>query len=171
VVLAADFCLRTGHLSTVYLGQGCAYEDVVEKLKQETYAMRRAHPNAGIVWVSHFPPLVDVDHKLRLLAPERVLLAAQETGVRNIIAGHLHRNQVNTYAGVNVICTGTAASRGIDVLRGLWLQRFDIQVGSNGEVELRVTSYCYKPVETAFVEQQSASSRDQTVSTHRGALR
>lgn len=155
-VVAADFCLRTGHLGSVYLGQGCAYADVVDKLKQETYAVRHTHPNAGVVWISHFPPLMDVDHKLRLLASEGVLIAAQEAGVRYIIAGHLHRNQINTYADVNVICTGTATSKGIGELRGFWLQRFDIEVRSDGEIAMHVISYRYRAVETAFVEQRPA---------------
>jgi 3',5'-cyclic AMP phosphodiesterase CpdA len=153
-VIAADFCLQHVYGATDYLGQGCAYEDVVTALVEETDIIRIANPNVGIVWISHFPPLLDIDHSLKLLETERLLNAARDNGIRYVIAGHLHRNQFNTYADINVICTGTASCTGAGELHGYWIQQFDVGVEPAGDVSVTLTKYRYKHVEGAFIEQK-----------------
>jgi 3',5'-cyclic AMP phosphodiesterase CpdA len=153
-LIAADFCLRSAGSGTVYLGQGHAYEDVVDALVRQTREVRAASPKAGIVWISHFPPLLNVDHSLKLWGAIRLLNEARRNGISHVIAGHLHRNQVNTYADVEVICTGTASCTGAGELHGYWIQLLDIDVEPDGGVSIALTKYRYKPLEARFVRQR-----------------
>jgi 3',5'-cyclic AMP phosphodiesterase CpdA len=153
-LIAADFCLQNTFNATVYLGQGNAYDEVIAALISETAAIRAADANVGVVWISHFPPLLDVDLSLRLLGAERLLDAARENGVRHVIAGHLHRNQVNTYSDVDVICTGTASSTSIGELHGFWIQGLDTDVGPLGDVSITLSKFRYKHSELAFILQR-----------------
>jgi hypothetical protein len=154
-LIAADFCLQ--RLSTVgYLGQGYAYQKVIAALVDETIKIKASNPGVGVVWISHFPPLLDVNIGLKLLKAERLLKAAKENGVRYVVAGHLHRNQVNTYSDVDIICTGTAASNSYKIgdMHGFWIQRLDVDVESAGDVSIGLTKFRYKPVECAFLHQK-----------------
>jgi 3',5'-cyclic AMP phosphodiesterase CpdA len=153
-LVAADFCLQNLYSSRIYLGQGNAYERVVNALIERTASVKTVNPNGGIVWISHFPPLLNVDASLKLLGAQRLLVAAQQAGVRHIVAGHLHRNQVNTYADVDVICTGTAASTGTGELHGFWIQRLNIDVDPSGEVSIALDRFRYKQSELAFIQQR-----------------
>jgi hypothetical protein len=139
----------------LYPGQGNAYKEIVDALVKETSVIRGANPNVGIVWISHFPPLLDVENSLKLLAAERLLKAARDNRIRHVIAGHLHRTQLNTYSEMNVICTGTASCMGTGELYGYWIQRIDIDVGPAGDVSAALTKYRYIPLEIEFMEQKS----------------
>jgi DNA repair exonuclease SbcCD nuclease subunit len=154
-LIAADFCLQ-GLSAIGYLGQGYAYQKVITALVDETIKIKASNPGVGVVWISHFPPLLDVDISLKLLKPERLLNAATENGVRYVVAGHLHRNQINTYSDVEIVCTGTAASNSCKIgdLHGFWIQRLDVDVESTGVVSMDLTKFRYRPVECAFVEQK-----------------
>jgi len=152
-LIAADFCLQSAFSGTVYLGQGNAYEDVIAALVEETAAVRATYPNGGIVWVSHFPPLLDVDLSLRLLGAERLINAARDNNVRYVLAGHLHRSQVNTYVDLEVICTGSASSKSIGEVYGFWIQGLDIEVDPFGSLSIALSPSRYKPSEIAFVRQ------------------
>ncbi|WP_439407923.1 metallophosphoesterase family protein [Bradyrhizobium sp. DASA03076] len=153
ILLAADFCLKKLSDATVYLGQGYAYEDVITSLEVQTQMIRSAEPKAGVIWLSHFPPLLDVDHGLMLRHSERLLLAARRNGIRFIISGHLHRNQMNSYSDVDVICTGTASCMGAGELHGYWMQRLDVDVGPTGEVSIAPVRYRYRHQDSAFLKQ------------------
>jgi DNA repair exonuclease SbcCD nuclease subunit len=89
-LIAADFCLRRAQDARVYLGQGCAYPNVVKALVKETRAIRDANPNVGIIWVSHFPPLRGLKESESLLQADKLIDAADKNLVRHVIAGHLH---------------------------------------------------------------------------------
>jgi hypothetical protein len=152
-LISADFCLQNARSAQVYVGQVNAYRRVVTTLIEETAAIRRAIPNIGVIWITHFPPLLDGDRTLRLLGARRLLDAARQNGVRHVVAGHLHRNQVNTYSDVEVICTGTASSNSIGELYGFWIQTLDIDVDSLGDVSIVLTKFRYKNSELAFIRQ------------------
>jgi DNA repair exonuclease SbcCD nuclease subunit len=150
-VIAADFCLKKALNAPVYLGQGRAYAHVVKALLKKTAGVRVENPNVGVVWVSHFPPLLEVDISLRLLYPERLLNAARKANVSHIIAGHLHRNQVNVYSNVEVICTGSASSTGAGELHGNWMYGLDVEVSAQGRISVSKQPFQYHPAEAAFI--------------------
>jgi len=99
-----------------------------------------------------FPPLLDVDLALRLLRPQRLLNAARINGVRHIIAGHLHRNQINTYSNVEVICTGSGSSTGAGELHGNWMYGLDVEVNGHGTVSISKQPFQYNAAEASFME-------------------
>jgi predicted phosphodiesterase len=97
----------------------------------------------------HFPPLLDVEPELRLRSASDVLELAQKLEVRHIVAGHLHRDQVVNYNGVEVICTGSAASD----LRHYYgnsirILDFDVQ---GARLSLNHTLVRYDAAEAAFL--------------------
>jgi 3',5'-cyclic AMP phosphodiesterase CpdA len=111
ILAFADFCmpnLKKGR-SCIW-GQGLAGRGTVDGLESLTIRLREEAPMSAIIWILHFPPLIDVEKKLRLRRAQRVLDAAIRTGVRKIFAGHLHRDQDTPYSEVQVICTASAAS-------------------------------------------------------------
>jgi 3',5'-cyclic AMP phosphodiesterase CpdA len=148
--VGADFCLHKVRNATIYVGQGRAYKHVVEALVQNTADLRARYHNLGVVWVTHFPPLLDVNNTLKLLRPERLLSAARSNGVQHVIAGHLHRNQINSYAGVEIICTGSATSTGAGELYGNWIYQFNIDVAEQGDLVIEKLPFQYEPAEAAF---------------------
>ena len=95
------------------------------------------------MWITHFPPLLQIDNTLKLLYPKNVLKAAMANGVRHIIAGHLHRDQVNNYSDVTVFCTGSASSTSAGELYGNWIDWFDIEVTNNGVVSINKVAIRY----------------------------
>lgn len=151
-LIAADFCL-TNPAATPYFGQGRANPHVVAAMVEETRAIKAADPNVGIVWISHFPPLLDVEHHSKLWGAKKLLRAARDNNVKYVISGHLHRNQINAYPDINVICTGTASSMGCGELYGYWIQRLDVEVESAGNVSMALTKYRYKHADCEFVEE------------------
>lgn len=149
-LISSDFCLQNVRSAAVYLGQGRAYLKIVNDLVEKTEMVRAANPDIGIIWVTHFPPLLNLDYELKLLRPERLLTAARANGVRQIIAGHLHRNQINHYADVEVICTGSASSVSAGEIRGNWIFRFDVEVEADGIVSIEKTGFQYRPEDGIF---------------------
>jgi DNA repair exonuclease SbcCD nuclease subunit len=149
-LLGADLCLHNVRKATNYLGQGRAYKHIIQQLVQRTTVLRDEDSNVGIVWVTHFPPLLDVDNTLRLLSAERLLHAATASGVQYIIGGHLHRNQTNRYSTAEVICTGSASSTGAGELYGNWISAFDVEVTHDGIVSVTTKTFQYIAVDAAF---------------------
>jgi hypothetical protein len=110
-LVSADFCLqKLRNAPANVCGQGLANAHTVDALIAETSAVKARHSDVGIIWIVHFPPLLDVERGLRLRFAQRVLDAAKVSKVRTIIAGHLHRNQLNYYGDIEMICTGSVAS-------------------------------------------------------------
>jgi hypothetical protein len=111
VLIFADFCiprLKSGR--TGIWGQGLAGRVTIQNLKSLTTRFQREFADAPVIWVLHFPPLLDVEDKLRLRGARDVLEAAVSAGVRKIFAGHLHRDQDTPYSEVEVLCTASASS-------------------------------------------------------------
>lgn len=122
IVLCADFSLREKSDQDCifgYLGQGRAYQNICDELVLETQFCREQHPNALIVWASHFPPKFDherVGPRLRLLDEDKLLTAAADAEVRVIFSGHTHISKAYTVLGsrVVVVCAGTPIAFGKD---------------------------------------------------------
>lgn len=149
-LLSADLCLRQiSHAPLNVWGQGMAYENTLEALKNLTSDVAAQYPDSGRLWILHFPPLLDVEPALALRSASDVLDAAKSVGIKYIIAGHLHRNQQNNYDGVEVICTGTASSD-LRAYYGNSIRLFDIEV-SGGDLSLSQTLYRYRPSEASFI--------------------
>jgi DNA repair exonuclease SbcCD nuclease subunit len=151
-IIAADFCLQQRADGPVWVGQGYAYRHVIDKLVQETNAVRSTYPDIGVLWISHFPPLSECENSSKLFCASDLLQAAQENGIRFVLAGHLHRNHIYPEVGVEIVCTGTASSLGDGETRGYWIQKLEIEVGKTGELQIDITSYNYKHEDVAFVE-------------------
>jgi predicted phosphodiesterase len=90
------------------------------------------------------------ENVLRLRSAKQVLEAAKANGVTHIIAGHLHSNQVVSYEGVEIICTGSAASD-LRAMYGNWIQLLKIDVHID-RLALAKKMLRYEAREGAFVE-------------------
>lgn len=148
-LLSADLCLR--RISDAPLnvwGQGMAYKNTLEALQDMTSDVAVHYPDSGRLWILHFPPLLDVEPALALRSASKVIDAAKSVGIKYIIAGHLHRDQYNSYDGVEVICTGTAASDW-RAYYGNSIRLFNIDTTA-GDLSLSHTLYRYKPNEASF---------------------
>jgi DNA repair exonuclease SbcCD nuclease subunit len=148
-LLSADMCLKTAGASTKAWGQGKAYRETVEALLQMTSEVRRDYPDSGILWILHFPPLLNVEASLALRSASDVITAAKTAGIKYIIAGHLHRDQQNNYDGIEIICTGSASSD-MNMKYGNSVRLFDIEV-AEGRFALSQKIYRYQPQEGAFI--------------------
>lgn len=150
-LIAADFCIQSASDSPLNLwGQGMAYRGTIDLLVEMTNKVRADYPDSGVLWVLHFPPLLDVEPSLALRAASDVIDAARTIDVRYILAGHLHRDQQNPYDGVEVICTGSAASD-MNERYGNSIRLLDIEL-TGGNMTLMSTSYRYVAHEAAFIE-------------------
>lgn len=110
-LIGADFCLQaSGAPLSTHWGRGAVNQNTLSALEAETNLLQKQNDGIGIVWVLHFPPLLDVEASLKLESAKDALDRARSLGVRYVLAGHLHRNQQVNYNGVEVICTGSAAS-------------------------------------------------------------
>jgi Calcineurin-like phosphoesterase len=160
-LVASDFCLQEGLNPVDYLGRGNAYDEVIWNLVEETNAIRYCFRGIGVVWISHFPPMEDVESDLMLKNGKRLIEAAIKSRVGYMLCGHLHRDYARTcsddFSGsyVEIICTGTAASTGKGEFDGYWIQRLDVEVDSVGNVSVVPTKFRYQHSQSAFVPKYS----------------
>lgn len=99
-IIASDFSLRnTRHAewSNLFVNaysQGKAYDDVVRNCMAETQAFKTEHEGTKdvfIIWAVHFPPVPEQGKSyMKFLDRQRVLLAANNSGVSLILSGHTH---------------------------------------------------------------------------------
>lgn len=117
-IVGADLTLRDAGDASVpafgQLGQGRANTAVIEALVQETETLRAASPEAGVVWVVHFPPdFRELSPVLELVDSSRLVNAAVASGVEHVIAGHTHEPRIYDCRAadgrsVRILCAGTA---------------------------------------------------------------
>jgi len=115
-VLAADFSLRSPKDCNPWplnrYSQGRAYEDILEKLESKTKNLKRGHGGPiAILWAIHFPPEYPNIHScMKLLKSEALIRAANDCGVRAVLAGHIHKRKRyrTTAMSFEVLCAGTA---------------------------------------------------------------
>jgi len=150
-LVAADFCCRANSMPiNANLGEGEVYADTLAELETETVRLRTENPGIAILWVFHFPPIIDMEADLQLKAAKDAVAKAIALDVSYILAGHLHRNQKIEYTGVEIICTGSAASELRD-FHGNWIRIFEIENGPTGLSEPTHETYRYDPRHAAFV--------------------
>lgn len=118
VVLGADFSLKQlGDHDGLFgwLAQGRVYDDVLQQLihKTEEVVAKHSEYSEGclcILWSVHFPPgFPHISSAHRLLFEAQLTKAANNCGVRAILAGHTHE-QVRYRkpgTGFDVLCCGT----------------------------------------------------------------
>jgi 3',5'-cyclic AMP phosphodiesterase CpdA len=148
-LIAADFCLKGSAEAPFRLwGQGSAEGGTLGELVAKTAKIKNEKSGAAIIWVLHFPPLLDVEQQLLLRSSRKVIEAARSQNVRYIIAGHLHRDQTNNYHGVDVICTGSASSD-MHEAYGNTIQLFEVEV-TGSHMSLSRQLYRYRAVDGAF---------------------
>jgi hypothetical protein len=153
-LVAADFCCQPTPfpLNVMTLGEGEVYAQTLAQLEAETVRLRNENPGIAILWIFHFPPIMNVERELRLRAAQDAVNKALALGVPFILAGHLHRNQMVQYAGVEVVCTGSAASE-LRPTYGNWIRIVEIDNGPTGLSAPRHETYLYNPRHAAFVRQ------------------
>ncbi|HEX8664939.1 MAG TPA: metallophosphoesterase [Beijerinckiaceae bacterium] len=136
-VISGDFCLRSQEDASrpriiFRYGQGNVYGDVLDRMKSETESV-----NAGAIWVIHFPPSDDVKDTLKLHHWDRVIEAAEDSGVKYILSGHLHRSDSfheKHKKGVTVLCAGAACAD--PEPEGNWLHILEFAI-EDGNLDLR----------------------------------
>jgi hypothetical protein len=131
-IVAADLALRgynDAEGAFGYLGQGCAYQDIVDALSDETRQLRQQESPIAVAWAVHFPPrFVNGDATLKLLDEENLLDAATSLNVPLVFAGHTHdpRDYVADGYQVRILCAGSAMQFSLD--RGNWVELVDVDV-------------------------------------------
>jgi predicted phosphodiesterase len=150
-LIAADFTFR--HVSdslpsmTGYIGRGRVYQDVLDELVAQT----RSLSGAFVVWVVHYPPsFPGVNPNLELQGEQLLIQAAQECGVRLLLAGHTHDAKLYTVGNVVVSCVGSATQNELDCIWHFSLTEFDV-AGSTLEGG-RVVPFAYDKGRSNFVE-------------------
>lgn len=88
VLLGLDLTLRDVADGLIYMGQGRAYQDVVDAAVDATRWHRQAHEHVAVVWVSHFPP--EAPLTLMLVDDTRLVAGARTAGVPLLLCGHTH---------------------------------------------------------------------------------
>jgi 3',5'-cyclic AMP phosphodiesterase CpdA len=148
-LVAADFCLQSAIDGPQnFWGQGSSNPMTLAQLAAATARLRNLR-GVAVVWVLHFPPLLDVEPELRLRSASEVVDLARKLEVSHVVAGHLHRDQVVTYNGVEVVCTGSAASD-LRPQYGNSMRILDFNV-DNGRLDLAHRLVRYNPAEAAFL--------------------
>lgn len=122
-------------------GQGKAYVERIAFLKAKTELLRARHPDLAIIWAVHFAPAFEgLPMSLALIDDGRLIAAAAEMGVHQILCGHTHEQRhykVGPGESVTVFCVGSASQPSpeantlhlfdIEVDRGAF-SRFDVEV-------------------------------------------
>ena len=114
-LVAVDFCLRTANDASAprhfnRLGQGKAYEDLVDELMNRTSVLRSKYENLIVAWIMHFPPVALPQRSLELQERERVQNAAIDAGIPVILAGHIHESRTERIHDTRIWCAGSGTS-------------------------------------------------------------
>jgi predicted phosphodiesterase len=156
VVLGADFSLRQfGDHDDFYgwLAQGCVYDDVLQQLIDKTEAAKSKHKehNQGvpcILWVVHFPPgFPHLSKPHRLLFEAKFTSAANNHGIKAILAGHTHEQVKYRKPGTNfdVLCCGTTTQYVPPKTSGRnRFQIISVTCNDSSNVLITVENYKYK---------------------------
>jgi hypothetical protein len=162
-ICLADFSLvsrSSGSGLSGYAGQGKAIDCVVQELAAATEALElAAHTSGGdfgCIWAMHFPPnFPAVSPSLELLAPEKIIEAAQRCGVKFVIAGHTHEALMyatsKTADAITVICGG--ASAGISDHENYSFGLLDIDVLQGGGLLCEPHHFLWDEAVGDFLEQ------------------
>ena len=92
VFLGLDFCLRSVEDGLIYMGQGNAYQDVVDAAVEATAWHKQAHPACAVIWVSHFPPAAPLT--LLLVDDDHLITGAKAAKIPLLLCGHTHVEKV-----------------------------------------------------------------------------
>lgn len=149
-LVAADFCLQSTRAPVSFAwGEGAVTPNTLASLREETLRLRAANKDIVLVWIFHFPPVLDGDRRLKLHSGGKVLTLAKELGVTHVFAGHVHKTETVQYQNTEIVCTGSAASEYREHF-GNWIRIVDFDVQpSNFSVSHE--TYVYNPEENAFV--------------------
>ncbi len=117
-LIAVDFCLESEDDATPPVlanrfGQGKAYRHRLERLEQETAAVRQRWNGAGVLWVVHFPPYCELcggDESLRLIDEQLLIDSAERHGISLILSGHVHVAHDVTMGDVRISTAGSCAA-------------------------------------------------------------
>lgn len=140
-LISADFCLSSDQHSSpigwpARCGQGLAYNNIVSDMVYKSNQIRGAYPEAGIIWVSHFPPAPQAAGfcgSLELLNHSAVIKGALQAGIEFILAGHIHEKISFDVGGVKIICAGAACTYAEK--QGNWIHSLAFNV-KGGQVSL-----------------------------------
>jgi Icc-related predicted phosphoesterase len=110
--LYADFSLRTRsdaeYCAPFFAyGQGRAYQDVLDDLKNRTLKLREEFGELTIVWITHFAPF-DCGEGLKFIDYATVTAAAVSLGVLCTLCGHTHKSAKFQTGGHTIYCGGSA---------------------------------------------------------------
>ena len=96
-------------------GQGKVYLETIAFMKLETELLRARHPNIAVFWAVHFAPAFEgLPEDLQLIEEERLLSAAREMGIHQLLCGHTHEQrqyEAGKEAPLEVFCVGAALQR------------------------------------------------------------
>ena len=119
-IVMADLTLTSMLHSTAFAGgfwgQGKAYVERIAFMKVQTALLRARQPNIAILWAVHFAPAFErLAENLRLIDDNRLIEAAEDSGIGHILCGHTHeqrRYSVGKNQPVTIFCGGAASQRG-----------------------------------------------------------
>lgn len=153
IVLAADFTLKKfDHHDGVYgwLAQGCAYREIVEELSEQTVREIAKHDNDGtlcVLWAVHFPPAFPgIPGSNKLIDDHLLIAAANDCGVKVILAGHTHQQKPYRPKGANfdVLCCGSTTQYAPpNSQANNRFQIINIDLRGSSDVDIKVENYRY----------------------------
>lgn len=148
----ADFTLRTRaeakFPSPIYAyGQGRVYEDVLDDLRAETFAIRNDCGDVPVVWMVHFAPY-ECGSQLELIDHQRLINAANALGVLAILCGHTHESISKKFDDLVIYCGGSACC--IDNVGGCKAHVVDF-VLDDGQITISRSTFEWDEDETEFV--------------------
>jgi 3',5'-cyclic AMP phosphodiesterase CpdA len=157
VLVAADFCLFSDRDAMapnfVYrLGQGRVRDEPLEELVGVTEEVLAGDETAALVWVLHFPPAAGasgVKDKYKLLEYQRVLDAADDLGVKLILAGHIHHPTQFREGATIVQCAGSALS--FFDIDGNWIHFLEIHAAGRAATLQRRIDYRWNEDQSDFI--------------------
>jgi 3',5'-cyclic AMP phosphodiesterase CpdA len=159
IIFAVDFTLEdfSDHEGFYgWLAQGRAYSNIRKDLLAQTKKAVEDHIDQSVVilWAIHFPPYYPgINKHSSLLAEDKLITAANSSGVTAILAGHTHKqlSYKHPFMSPEVYCCGTTTQfepmrvgeGGPDRTRGNFLQIIKVSLDQGGSVHIGASHYRY----------------------------
>jgi len=161
-IIAADFNLldkdhRKGSRLNKY-AQGRVYRraaprhpDILSDLVTATESAQLAHPDAFVLWATHFPPrFPHISRQMKLIDDAELVREANRLGVAAVLSGHTHEPVQYRSPGMDfdVLCAGTATQHHSTLDHHLQI----IEVSDDGAgVAVQINHYRFDDSLSAFI--------------------
>jgi hypothetical protein len=151
VLIGADFTLQSadlGHGMFGHLGQGRAYPNCLNALRQLTADARTRYPKAIVVWVIHFDPL-RIDGSCALLDAGDFVDAVEREGIPAVLCGHTHHKGTRHLALASVHVCGTSTQ--LYAPDGHYVSLLEVDAADPAQPSVRVAQFRFSDDHQTFI--------------------